>query len=57
MYLDLKAPAIPLSYRGAPVTGMQLMDVLTDTNIWSADRTKRVVDFGRPALDGRVLLP
>jgi hypothetical protein len=57
VYLDLKAPAIPLSYRGAPVTGMQLMDVLTDTNIWSADGTKRVVDFGRPALDGRVLLP
>jgi hypothetical protein len=56
--LDLSAPAIPLGYPGrAPVTGTQLMDVLTDTNICSADRTERVVDFGRPAPDGRVVLP
>jgi len=57
-YLDLSTPAIPLGYPGrGPVTGIQLMDVLTDANICSADRTARVVDFGRPALDGRVVLP
>jgi hypothetical protein len=43
--------------RGAPVIGMQLMDMRTYTNICSADGTKPVVDFGRPALDGRVALP
>jgi hypothetical protein len=32
---------------------MQLMDILTNTNIW----TERVVDLGGAALDGRVLLP
>jgi hypothetical protein len=36
---------------------MQLMGMLTDTNICSADRTERVVDLGRPALDSRVPLP
>jgi hypothetical protein len=57
-YLDLSTPAIPRGYPGrAPVTGMQLMDVLVDTNICSADRTERVVDFGLPALNGRVVLP
>ena len=57
-YLDPSTPAIPLGYPGrAPVTGMQLMDILTKTNICSAYRTERVVDLGGPALDGRVLLP
>jgi hypothetical protein len=57
-YLDPSIPAIPLGYPGgAPVTGMQLMGMLTDTNICSADRTERVVDLGRPALDSRVPLP
>jgi hypothetical protein len=57
-YLDPSTPAIPLGYPGrAPVTGMQLMDILTNTNICSANRTERVVDLGGAALDGRVLLP
>ena len=56
-YLDLRAPAIPLGYPGALVTGMQLMDQRTYTNICSTDGTKPVVDFGRPVLDGRVVLP
>jgi hypothetical protein len=43
--------------RGALVTGIQSMDVPTDTKICSPDGTKPVVDFGRPALDGRVALP
>jgi hypothetical protein len=56
-YLDPSTPAIPLGYPGhAPVTGMQLMGMLTDTNICSTDRTERVVDLGRPVLDGPVLL-
>jgi hypothetical protein len=40
-YLDPSAPAIPLGYPGgARVTGMQLMSMLTDTNICSTDRTE-----------------
>jgi hypothetical protein len=33
------------------------MDELIDKNICSTGGMERVVDFGRPALDGRVVLP